>query len=65
MNPKAYNPAGPYLGAFQFHPSTWAGMGESGDPRDRSYSYQRDVAARLQQRAGWGSWPHCSAKYGY
>jgi hypothetical protein len=65
MNPTAYNPAGPYLGAFQFHLSTWRGLGESGDPRNRSYSYQRDVAARLQQRSGWGSWPHCSAKYGY
>lgn len=66
MNPKAYNPAGPYLGAFQFHLSTWRGLGESGDPRNRSYSYQRDVAARLAQSAGFrASWPSCSAKYGY
>lgn len=66
MNPKAYNGAGPYLGAFQFHPSTWAGLGESGDPRDYSYSYQRDVAARLALASGFGaSWPSCSAKYGY
>ncbi|MEL7208783.1 MAG: transglycosylase family protein, partial [Actinomycetota bacterium] len=65
MNPKAYNPRGPYLGAFQFHPSTWAGLGEGGDPRDKSYEYQREVARRLQQRSGWGSWPSCSAKYGY
>lgn len=66
MNPKAYNPAGPYLGAFQFHLGTWQGMGESGDPRDRSYGYQRDVAARLAQSSGFrSSWPHCSAQYGY
>ena len=66
MNPKAYNPAGPYVGAFQFHLSTWRGLGESGDPRDRSYGYQRDVAARLAQSSGFrASWPHCSAQYGY
>lgn len=65
QNPRAYNPAGPYYGAFQFHMSTWKSLGEKGDPRNKSYGYQREVAARLQQRSGWGSWPHCSAKYGY
>jgi len=74
-NPRAYNPNGPYWGAFQFHVDTWAshGGGGSGTPRqrgeyilDRSYNQQREIAANLARARGFaGSWPTCAARYGY
>lgn len=65
-NPRAFNPAGPWYGAFQFHRDTWRRMGGGpGDIRNYSYSEQKAVAARLVQAAGWGQWPSCSARLGY
>jgi hypothetical protein len=65
-NPRAYNPQGPWFGAWQFSRPTWNRMG--GGPRDiRSYSYaqQKVVAERLVRSDGWDSWPSCSAQLGY
>lgn len=63
INPTAYNSAGPYLGAFQFHPDTWASVGETGDPRSYSYEHQKEAARRLQARVGFRSqWPDCSRR---
>ena len=67
QNPTAYNPQGPWYGAFQFRRDTWESYG--GGPRDiRTYTYgqQRSIAANLAQDRGFaGSWPHCAAQYGY
>jgi len=67
QNPDAFNPAGPYYGAFQFLRETWERYG--GGPRDvRRYSYnqQREIAANLARARGFaGSWPTCAARYGY
>ncbi len=63
MNPLAYNPAG-YYGAFQFSLGTWAGVGYAGDPRDYPYAVQKQAAALLQAKSGWGAWPHCASKLG-
>ena len=63
MNPLAYNPAG-YYGAFQFSLGTWAGLGYAGDPRDYSYAVQKQAAAQLQAKSGWGAWPYCASKLG-
>lgn len=54
-----------YYGAYQFSEGTWASM-------DTGYAFahqappsvQDDAAKRLQQRSGWGQWPHCSQKLG-
>jgi len=65
-NPRAFNPAGPWYGAFQFHPDTWRNMGGGpGDIRNYSYGEQKAVAARLVAAAGWGQWPSCAARLGY
>jgi hypothetical protein len=54
LNPRAYNPAGPYIGLFQFHPNTFRAFGGKDiyDPYDQS-----DVAARMFARGlahHWG-----------
>ena len=63
-NPNAYNPAGPYYGAFQFHPGTWSSYAPDmpGLPTDYSYAQQKTVAQRLQAARGWSSRTkdHCS-----
>lgn len=48
-NPNAYNPRGPYLGLFQFHPGTWAWMSPRAGVVGRS-AYDPDAAA---QTAAW------------
>ncbi len=60
-DPNAYNPAGPYLGAFQFLRSTWRTSPKSpgGDPRDYSWRTQAVVAVALKKRDGAGHWPVC------
>lgn len=63
-DPRAYNPAGPYLGAFQFDAQTWRSVGGTGDPRDHPYATQRALAAKLHGLRGWAPWPACSAKLG-
>lgn len=67
MNPRAFNPAGPWYGAFQFRRDTWLRSGGGpGDIRDYSYEEQREVAANLVRSAGFaGSWPSCAAQFGY
>jgi hypothetical protein len=66
-NPDAYNPRGPYYGAFQFHRETWRTWGGGpGDIRDYSYNEQRRVAANLASARGFaGSWPTCADRLGY
>lgn len=53
LNPRAYNPAGPYIGLFQFHPLTFSGYGgrDIYDPYDQS-----DVAARMFARGLASHW---------
>lgn len=66
-NPQAYNPAGPWYGAFQFSQGTWnqfAPEWANRDPRTFSYAQQKTVAQRLQASRGWGAWPHCSQQLG-
>jgi hypothetical protein len=58
-DPRAYNPAGPYLGAWQFLQSTWESVGGRGDPRSASRDEQLYRAARLYALSGPGQWPVC------
>lgn len=53
-----------YYGGVQFSASTWASVGGSGLPHQHSREEQIKRAQILQQRAGWGQWPHCSAELG-
>jgi Transglycosylase-like domain len=63
-NYQAYNPSGPYYGAYQFTQSTWdstanhAGRGElvGVDPRNASEYDQDDMAWTLYQWKGKGPW---------
>jgi hypothetical protein len=66
-NPRAFNPQGPWYGAFQFRKDTWRSSGGGpGDIRDYSYTQQREIAANLARARGFaGSWPSCAAQYGY
>lgn len=58
---------GRYHGGLQFHPDTWRRNKPSGYP---DYAYQAtreqqiEVGKRVQSRAGWGAWPHCSQALG-
>lgn len=63
-NPRAINPSGKYRGAFQFDLSTWASVGESGDPIDRSYAHQLAAAQRLHAQRGFYPWPQCARSLG-
>jgi len=70
QNPRAYNPEGPWYGAFQFRFDTWQSYGGGGnrgqDIFDYSYEQQREIAANLALARGFaGSWPTCAARYGY
>jgi uncharacterized protein YabE (DUF348 family) len=58
-NPKAYNPAGPFYGLYQFMESTWHAVGGVGLPTDASPSEQTYRAQILYQRSGAGQWPVC------
>lgn len=58
-NPKAYNPAGPYYGLYQFSASTWHAVGGAGVPTDASPSEQTYRAQVLYKRSGAGQWPVC------
>lgn len=63
----AYNPAGPYMGAYQFHQSTWNAVASwlgRGDlagvaPHDASPAVQDAMAVGLWRKSGPGQWPHC------
>jgi hypothetical protein len=70
QNPQAYNPDGPWFGAFQFRFDTWKSYGGGGhrgrDILGYSYNQQREIAANLARARGFaGSWPTCAARYGY
>jgi hypothetical protein len=43
-------------GAYQFMPSTWAGLGGAGLPEDASPGEQDAMAYKLYQEAGWSPW---------
>lgn len=63
----AYNPAGPYMGAYQFGQSTWNSTANwlgRGDlvgmaPSDASPAVQDAMAVGLWRMSGPGQWPHC------
>lgn len=56
-NPRAYNPRGPYLGLFQFHPNTWGWMSDQAGAGAMS-PYDPDAAA---QTAAW-AFTHTDAR---
>lgn len=58
-NPRAYNPAGPYYGLYQFSAGTWRSVGGSGVPSDASASEQTYRAQLLYRRRGASPWPVC------
>ncbi len=58
-NPRAYNPAGPFYGLYQFMESTWHAVGGVGLPSDASASEQTYRAQILYNRSGAGQWPVC------
>jgi hypothetical protein len=58
-NYTAYNPDGPFYGAYQFTLSSWAAVGGSGDPRNASPHEQDVRALRLRALQGTGAWPNC------
>lgn len=55
---------GMYYGGLQFLPSTWRSVGGTGMPHEASRDEQILRAQILQQRSGWGQWPHCSRVLG-
>lgn len=59
LRPNAYNPSGPYIGLFQFLPSTFAAHGGTNiyDP-----AQQADIAANMLAHGGARSWPVCSQR---
>lgn len=60
----ATNTGNGYYGLYQFSLGTWHAMGGTGLPSDASAEEQTMRAQMLQQRAGWGQWPACSARLG-
>lgn len=63
----AVNPAGPYLGAYQFLQSTWDGTARAAGrtdlvgvaPHQASPADQDSMAYALYNRSGSGPWPNC------
>ncbi len=69
-NYRAYNPAGPYLGAFQFLQSTWDSVGSRNyprlvgvDPRNAAPADQHRMAHALYEESGWRPWPACTVAF--
>lgn len=60
----AANTGNGYYGGLQFSASTWRSVGGTGLPHQHSRAEQIKRAQILQARAGWGQWPHCTAKLG-
>ncbi len=68
-NYSAYNPSGPYMGAYQFGQSAWNGTANwlgRGDlvgmaPSNASPAVQDAMAVGLWRMSGPGQWPHCGA----
>lgn len=63
-NPSIVSASGKYHGLYQFSVSTWQSVGGSGLPSQASADEQTKRAKMLQERSGWGQWPHCSSKLG-
>lgn len=59
---RAVSSNGLYRGLYQFHRSTWRGVGGQGDPIDASREEQTYRAKRLYLRSGAGQWPHCGRR---
>jgi hypothetical protein len=53
-----------YYGGLQFSLATWQSVGGTGYPHEHGRDTQIEMGRRLQARAGWGAWPHCSAELG-
>jgi hypothetical protein len=63
-NNYAENTGNGYYGAYQFSQQTWDNLGYPGRPDLESPAMQDAAAQKLQQEAGWGQWPACSAALG-
>lgn len=53
-----------YYGGLQFSLGTWQNVGGAGYPHQNTKWEQIHRGEILQQRAGWGQWPHCSRQLG-
>lgn len=53
-----------YYGGIQFSLPTWQSVGGSGYPHEHSREEQIKRGKILQERSGWGQWPHCAAELG-
>ncbi|MEL7977223.1 transglycosylase family protein [Isoptericola sp. F-RaC21] len=62
-NPRT-NTGNGFYGLYQFTGRTWHAVGGKGMPHRHSRSEQTKRAQILQDRAGWGQWPHCTRKLG-
>ncbi|GAA2077730.1 resuscitation-promoting factor [Aeromicrobium halocynthiae] len=60
----AANTGNGYYGGVQFSAQTWSSLGAPGLPHEQPREVQIKYAQMLQERAGWGQWPACSAKLG-
>lgn len=58
-DPRAIGGGGLYRGKYQFHRSTWAQVGGTGDPARASELEQDRRAAMLLKRSGSSPWPIC------
>ena len=58
-DPKAIGGGGLYRGKYQFHRSTWRGMGGKGDPAKAPEDEQDRRAAMLLKASGSSPWPNC------
>ena len=63
-NNYAANTGNGYYGAYQLSQQTWSNLGYPGRPDLESPAMQDAAAQKLQQEAGWGQWPACSAALG-
>ncbi|MCW2880903.1 MAG: hypothetical protein JWQ95_5003 [Sphaerisporangium sp.] len=64
-DPRAFNPAGPYYGMYQFSLPMWQAVGGMRTPLDWSAAEQTYRAQLLYQRVAgrWrGHWPNCGAR---
>jgi len=62
-NPRT-NTGNGFYGLYQFTGGTWHAVGGKGLPHRHSKGEQTKRAQILQDRAGWGQWPHCTRKLG-
>ncbi|MGQ0629442.1 MAG: ubiquitin-like domain-containing protein [Sporichthyaceae bacterium] len=61
-NPRAYNPAGPYYGLYQFNTGTWRSVGGSGLPSNATPREQTYRAQLLYKSRGSSPWPVCGRR---